>query len=146
MSFLTKVQHGARSLDVRHGHGFFSHATETAEVLGTAYLAGRLNTQYGDKLKWKGHDMTYVGGLVLKIGAVLADILGWRVPGLHHVNSVAMGALAAHVTAMGAEHGHAKMPLPLPAPKASLGAIPPAPGPGKWLDMSQVSQLANMHG
>lgn len=156
-SFLTRTVNGAKRIDVRHSGGFLGHAVETGEYLGTSYLAGYLNTKYGDKLHYKGVDLTLAAGLVGKIGAVLADVFGVGVPGLAHINTVSTALIGAHLVSMGAEHGLdsaskvAPKPRPLPAPtpltgNTSLGAIPPASGPGKWLDHGQVQALAQMHG
>ncbi len=150
MGFLDKVKSGAKSLDVRHGSGFLSHAVEKGEYLGVSYLAARINTQYGDKVKFRGVEMTYGLGVLGMIGSILADIFNVKVPGLHHISTVSTAMVGTHFAAMGAQHGDAAAQKALPAPVTpkvtGIGAIPPAAGPGKWLDSSQVQALANMHG
>lgn len=149
MGFLDKVKSGAKSLDVRHGSGFLSHAVEKGEYLSASYLAARINTQLGDKAKFRGVELTYGLGVLGMIGSILADIFGIAVPGLHHISTVSTAMVGTHFAAMGAQHGDAaaRKALPAAAPKVTgIGAIPPASGPGKWLDQSQVQALANMHG
>lgn len=150
MGFLDKVKSGARSLDVRHHSGFLSHVVEKGEYLGASYLAARINTQYGDKAKFRGVEMTYGLGVLGMIGSILADIFGVPVPGLAHISTVSTAMVGTHFAAMGAQHGDAaarKTTPVLAAPKVTgIGAIPPAAGPGKWLDSSQVQALAHMHG
>lgn len=154
MSFLMRVKSipgNAKFLDVNHRRpGLVSHAVEVGEELGGAYLGARLNTQYGERAKWRGTEITYIAGMGGKIAAVLADLMGYGHGWTPHVNSVSMGLLAAHVAAIGANHGLRASGRSLPAAtKVSgtmLGAIPPAPEPGKWLTEDEVDRLAQMRG
>ena len=162
MSFLDRITQNAPNLDTRHDRGLTSHLVETGEYLGFSYLAGRVNTQYGDKAKWKGHDATYVAGLATKVVAVAADIFGFGDGWSHHANTASNALLGAHFVAKGAEDGMAaasgssKPAKSLPAASSStstlpaakttaLGAIPPAPQPGKYLDLDRVSAIASMN-
>ncbi len=157
MGFLDRLSQSAPHLDVRHDGGLTSHLVETGEYLGVSYLAGRVNTQYGDKAKWRGHDLTYVGGIVGKGLAVAADVFGFGDGWSHHVNTASMALLGAHFVAKGAEDGMAaasgvpalagKAAAPaMAAPKktTALGAIPPAPIPGKFLDLNKTAAIASM--
>lgn len=158
MGFLDRLTQGAPHLDVRHDGGLTSHLVETGEYLGVSYFAGRVNTQYGEKAKWRGHDLTFVGGLLGKAAVVAADVFGFGDGWSHHVNTASMALLGAHLVAKGAEDGMAAASATpktasLPAAKApaqkltgttALGAIPPAPQPGKFLDLNKVAAIASM--
>lgn len=153
MGFLDRFTSDVSNLDVRHDHGLASHAIETGEYLGFSYLAGRVNTQYGERAKWRGHDITYVAGIVGKIAAVAGDVMGFGDGWSHHANTAANALLGAHFVAKGAEDGLAAASPPaqkaLPAAPAAkkttaLGAIPPAPQPGKYLDLNKVAAIAAM--
>lgn len=152
MGFLTTVKHGAQNLDVRHpakvaGWGLLSHAVETVEYLGVSYAAARINTQFGDKAKFRGVEVTYAGGIVFKILAVLADIFGYGVGLAPHVNTISTALIATHLAAKGAQDGMAAKGMPLlPAKQTALGAIPPASGPNRFLDLSEVDRVSAMHG
>lgn len=145
--FLSKVTHGVKTVDVRHRGGLMGHLFDTGETLGGAYLAARVNTQYGDRAKYRDLEVTYIAGLAGKALAVVADIFGF-LPGIApHLNSTSMGLLAAHLAAKGASDGLGARSLsgPVGKTKTLVGHIPQA-SPGKWLDNSEISRLAHMHG
>lgn len=154
MGFLTTIKHGAQNLDTRHpakvaGWGLLSHAVETGEYLGVSYLAARFNTQYGDKAKYRGVEVTYAGGIVFKILAVLADMFGYGGGLVAHVNTISTALIATHLAAKGAQDGMAAKGTPTKQAAlgtTSLGAIPPAPGPNRFLDLSEVERISAMHG
>ena len=152
MSFLSRVQSGAKHIDVRHGRGFWGHTYETGEYLGASYLAARFNTQYPQHAKWRGVQVTYGAGIVGKLLAVLGDVLGWNVPGSAHLNTISNALLGAHLASIGARHGSEARALPAPRTAAlpprvtGIGAIPPAQEPNRWLDLNAVDRIANMHG
>lgn len=163
MSFLSRIKSNAPHLDVRHDRGLLNHGIETAEYVGFSYLAGRINTQYGARAKWKGHDATYIAGLASKVAVVAADIFGFGDGWSHHANTASNALLGAHFVAMGAEHGLKAANAPAPTAQRSLppasgsaalpstaakttalGAIPQAPQPGKFLDLDKVAAIAAM--
>ena len=157
MGFLDRISQGAPNLDVRHGMGLSSHLVETGEYLGFSYLAGRVNTQYGDRVEWKGHDMTYIAGLATKVVSVAADIFGFGEGWSHHANTASNALLGAHFVAKGAEDGLAaakksgqtagKSTSAMEKVKGTaLGAIPPAPQPGRFLDLERCAAIASMNG
>ena len=154
-SFLARVKRAPsnlKNLDLRHGKGFLDHAIDAGEELGATYAAAYVNTRYGDRAKWRGHEITYWGGLLAKIGVVAADVLGFESPALAHVNSVAMGAIGARVAALGAAAGMRASGAALSAPSVrgelggdvSLGYIPPAQEPNRWLNQPEIDRLAAM--
>lgn len=146
--FLSKVTHGVKSVDVRHKGGLVGHLFDTGETLGGAYLAARLNTQYGDRAKYRDVEITYIAGLAGKAVAVVADIFGWRMvaPLVPHLNSTAMGLLSAHLAAKGASDGLASRSIPGAGTKKQIVGHISQAAPGKWLDNSEISRLAHMHG
>ena len=157
MSFFDRITQGVPGIDLRHGGGLTPHLVETGEYCGFSYLAGRVNTQYDWKIR--GMPATHVAGVVAKVAAVAADIWGFGDGWAHHANTASNPLLGAYFTAKGAEHGiaakSAQRSLPaasarasLPAVPAktttSLGAIPLAPTPGKYLDLDRVAAIAAM--
>ncbi len=156
MGFLDRFTTDVSHLDVRHDHGLMSHAVETGEYLGFSYLAGRVNTQYGERAKWRGHDLTYVAGVAGKALAVAADVFGFGDGWSHHANTASNALLGAHFCAKGAEDGLAAASpskqiaaasapaIPAGKKTTALGAIPPAPQPGKFLDLNKVAAIAAM--
>ena len=160
MSFLARVKRvtgNLKNLDLRHGRGFLDHALDAGENWGATYGAAYVNARYGDRAKWRGLELTYSLGLAAKVGVVLADLMGFEHAALAHVNSVAMGAIGARVAAAGAVAGMRASGAALPAVRGiygtpalqgdvSVGYIPPAPEPNRWLDGRENDQLANMLG
>ena len=147
MSFLSKVTYGVKKVDMSHKGGIVSHVVQKAEYLGASYLAGRVNTQYGDKAKYRDVEITYGGGLLLMIGSVLADVLGYGGGWACHANTVGTALVGVHVASLGAQHGmDARVSVKaLPGKQPVVGAIPPA-GRGKFLDLNEVNRLAHMNG
>ena len=149
--FLSRVTSGAKSLDVNHHTGIVSHAIETGEYLGASYLAARINTQFGEKAKIRGVEATLVAGLVGKIVALGADIMGYGGSWTPHVNTVSTAMIAVHAAQLGAKHGleaaSKKAGAPALPPKQTVsGELPPAPTPGRFLDLGRVGRIAEMHG
>ena len=150
MGFLTKITHGAKNVDVRHKSGWLSHGLDTIENSGGAYLAARVNTQFGERAKFRGVEISYGLGWILKVGAILGDIFGYGDGWAPHANSIGQGLLSAHFASIGARHGlearASSIPALPPKKETTVGAIPPAQGPGRWLDLDAVNRLADMHG
>ena len=157
MGFLDRVSQRAPYLDVSHGLGLKSHLVETGEYLGFSYLAGRVNTQYGERAEWRGHDLTYIAGLAGKVAAVAADIFGFGDGWSHHANTASNALLGAHFVAKGAEDGIAaakksgqlagkSTPAMEKVKGTALGAIPPAPQPGRFLDLERCAAISSMNG
>lgn len=173
MSFLARVERGAGYLNPHHareegmyrGPSFVrtlaAHGAETSIYAGSSYLAGRINTQYGARAKWRGHDKTYVAGLLGKSIVVAADLLGMGGGLLNLADTASNALIGAHFVAKGAEDGMraaggsaprslpaaARASAPLPAAKVAgtaLGAIPPAPQPGRYMDLDKVAAIAAM--
>lgn len=147
MSFLQKVTGGVKKVDMTHKGGVVSHVVEKMEYLGASYLAGRVNTQYGDKAKYRDVEITYGGGLLLMIGSVLAEVLGYGGGWSCHANTIGTALVGTHVASLGAQHGMdaRSSSKALPAKQVAVGAIPPA-GRGKFLDLNEVNRLAQMNG
>lgn len=165
MSFLSLATVNPSYIDNVARHPVRENLVRTGGVVGGAYLAGRINTQYGDRAKWKGMDVTYVAGLAGKAVTMAADWFGLGGGGYAYaaVDSLSTGLLAAHFCAKGAADGleaakgATAAPKQLPAASSSstalpaakpattaLGAIPPAPEPGKYLDLKRVAAIAAM--
>ena len=151
-AFLTTIKHELMPRRRAEPSTLKHWAIEKGEFLGASYLAGRLNAQYGDKVKFRGVEYTYGVGLLGLAMSLASDVFGFGVSNPHLTN-ICTAFVGAHCAALGANAGVKARQLPsasvpsLPAAKKTVaGAIGEAPQPGKYLDLNEVSRIAAMHG
>lgn len=118
---LTKLDHLKKKYAEMkvHGHRVTQHVIRTAEVSGTAFLAGMVQGRTGG-IELFGFPVELLAGL----GLTAFSLVGGAGDLSHHLAAVGDGALAAYSTTLGRGMGAASKaalaPAPAPAPTAAV--------------------------
>lgn len=151
----------AMSNPLNNPRSFLGYVVNKGEYIGAAYMAGKINAQYGAKAQYNGVPYTYGAGVVgMVLGFVNDVLLGDAAsPIVSHLNNVSTALVATHFAAVGAQTGASLAGKELQLGERGkatrfiagetqtvLGEIPPAPSPGKYLDLNEINRLAQMHG
>lgn len=147
---------------INNPRSLLGYAVNKVEYVGASYYAGKINAEYGEKAQYNGMPITFLVGIAgMTFGFVNDVLLGEAAsPIVSHLHNIGTALFATHWAAKGAQEGAraAGKELQLGEPgkgkkfimgnsgQTMVGEIPPAPSPGKYLDLNEINRLAAMHG
>ena len=138
----------SRFVDLGHTSGLGHEIVNTGTEMLAGYGLGRLHGHYREKAEVKGMPANLLTGIVAKGAAVVGSIMtkGQGFFGMSTLSAVGSAGFTTWAFTHGVKHGTDTAPTKVHGlhGRSVVGAIPPAPSPGVFVDPLNADELINL--